>query len=156
MTLHLGRAAVLADALEASMARLLTLVDALDASRWERIPAPDVWSIGKEVEHVAEGMVLHLWIIRRSLGHPVGSRQPIMERRAMTTDLSPASAAALLRDRLDDAVRLIRSLGDRQLALPTRPLRASAPTVDAAIEGILIGHVDTHRAAIEAKLAALR
>jgi hypothetical protein len=148
------RAAGLAALLEETAGRLLAVIESLDAGFWGRLPATGVWSIGKEVEHVAEAMVFHQWIVRRSLGEPVGSRRPALERRQMTTALSPATAAALVRHRLADAAQLVRSLSDAQLDQPTKPPRASAPTVATAIELILIQHIDTHRASIEAKLAA--
>jgi hypothetical protein len=148
------RAAGLAALLEATVARLLAVIEPLDTERWGRLPAPGVWSVGKDVEHIAEATVLHEWIVRRSIGDRVGSRQPVMERRLMTTDRSADSGAALLRRRLEDVARLVRSLSDAQLDQPTKPMRASAPTVATAIELILIQHIDTHRASIEAKLAS--
>ena len=54
--------------------------------------------------------------------------------------------------RLEEGVRLLLDLTDAQLALPTRPPRANAQVLAVAIELVLIGHFDTHRAAIEAKL----
>ena len=56
--------------------------------------------------------------------------------------------------RLEEGVRLLLDLTDAQLALPTRPPRANAQVLAVAIELVLIGHFDTHRAAIEAKLRA--
>jgi hypothetical protein len=54
------------------------------------VPAPGVWSVGKEAEHVAEGAVLHQWIVRLSVGERVGASRPGVERKELTTRLTPA------------------------------------------------------------------
>jgi hypothetical protein len=80
-----------------------------------------------------------------------------------------AALAALLRERAEsliaviepiDADRwegasLILDLTHEQLDLPTRPPRARGQLLGETIERVLIGHYDTHRAEIEAKLRAL-
>ena len=78
------------------------MIEPIDADRWQLVPEPGVWSIGKDAEHVAEATVYHQWIIR--------------------------------------------------LALPTRPPRAKPQVLADTIDRVLIGHFDTHRAAIEEKL----
>ena len=70
----------------------------------------------------------------------------------MTSALSQREAAELIRQRVEDGVQLLVDLTDAQLALPTRPPRANAQILADTIEHVLIGHFDTHRVAIEAKL----
>jgi hypothetical protein len=78
-----------------------------------------------------------------------------VERREMTTDLSPADVVAVLRQRMEVGASLILDLTDEQLDRPTRPPRALGQLLGETIERVLIGHYDTHRAEIEAKLRAL-
>lgn len=105
---------------------------------------------------MADASTYHQWIVRLTIGHKVPSRRPLMERRQMTTELSPAEATELIRERAADGVRLIRDLTDEQLVLPTRPARANAQPLAETIERVLIGHYDTHRTEIEAKLRGYR
>ena len=70
----------------------------------------------------------------------------------MTSALSPRGAADMIVRRVEDGVRLLLALTDAQLALPTRPPRANAQVLADTIDLVLIGHFDTHRAGIEAKL----
>jgi uncharacterized damage-inducible protein DinB len=142
---------VLAARYRQSAERLIAVVEAIDAERWTRVPEPGVWSAGKEAEHVAEAMDYHQWVVRLSIGEPVSSRRPTLERRRMTTALSPAEIAAVVRDRMEIGARLIGGLSARQLALPTKPPRARAPSVADSIQGLLIDHIDAHCATILAK-----
>ena len=137
--------------------RLRTAGDALiagiDDDHWHRVPDPGTWSIGKEAEHVAEAAGYHQWIVRLTIGDTVSSsRRPVLERKQMTTALSPHEAAELIRQRVDEGVRLLLELTDEQLALPTRPPRANAAILADTIDRVLVGHFDPHRVAIEAKL----
>ena len=58
----------------------------------------------------------------------------------------------VVRLRTEDSVGLISSLTDEQLDLP---MRTRTGTVGDVIERTLIGHFDTHRVEIEAKLDRL-
>ncbi len=49
-------------------------------------------------------------------------------------------------------MRLLLDLTDAQLDLPTRPPRANAQILADTIDRVLIDHIDSHRAEIEAKL----
>ena len=151
-TTRSDRAAAFAERLREAAARLAAVIEPIDDERWRRVPQPGVWSIGKESEHVAEAAGYHQWIVRLTIGQKVSSRRPVLERRQMTSDLSPAEAAALIRRRAEEGARLLLDLTDEQLELPTRPPRANAQMLSRAIEEILIDHVDFHRAEIEAKL----
>jgi uncharacterized damage-inducible protein DinB len=150
------RAAALAGQLREAAAALIDLVHGIDPDRWAHVPAPGVWSIGKEVEHVAEGAAYQQWIVRMTLGQKVSSRRPSVERKQLTTPLSPRELAALFRERVDESARLVESLADEQLALPTRPPRATEQALAESIERILIGHIHTHHRDIELKLRASR
>ena len=83
-----------------------------------------MWSIGKDVEHVIEAAGYHQWIVRLTVGQKVPSRRPVLERKQLTTDLSPQEAIAILRSRTEEGAGLILGLTDEQLNLPTRPPRA--------------------------------
>ena len=101
-----------------------------------------MWSIGKDVEHVIEAAGYHQWIVRLTIGEKVSSRRPVLERKQLTTDLSPQQAVALLRNRTEEGVELILGLTDEQLNLPTRPPRARSQALAETIELVLIGHYE--------------
>lgn len=149
-----ARAHALAEALNAALDRLVATVAAADPARWSVVPAPETWSIGKEVEHVAEAAAYHQWIVRLTIGEKVASRIPVLERSRMTTALAPAVALELLAQRHDEGVRLIGGLSDEQLDLPTRPPRGKNELLAETIRRVLIGHVDQHEAEIRAKAQA--
>ena len=149
------RAEALATRLERAAADLIAVVAPIDDGRWRFTPSADVWSISKDAEHVVEAASYHQWIVRLTIGDEVPSRKPVLERKRMTSDLSPAEIVALICERTDDARRLIRGLTDGQLDLPTRPPRARDQRLAETIELVLIGHYDVHRREIEAKLASL-
>ena len=149
------RAAALAERLREAAASLAAVIEPIDDGRWRRVPEPGVWSIGKEAEHVAEAASYHQWIVRLTIGQKVSSRRPVLERKHMTSDLSPAQAAELIRQRAEEGARLLLDLTDEQLDLPTRPPRANAQPLAETIERVLIGHYEAHRAEIEAKLQAV-
>ena len=152
--LNSRRAAALAARLQEAASALIAVAEPIDVENLQHVPKPGVWSIGKDAEHVAEATVYHQWIVRLTIGQKVSSRRPAIERQHMTTDLSPADATGLIRQRAEDGARLLLDLTDEQLDLPTRPPRANAQPLAETIERVLIGHYDTHRAEIEAKLRA--
>jgi uncharacterized damage-inducible protein DinB len=147
-----GRAAALAERLRQAAARLVAVIEPIDDEGWQRVPEPGVWSIGKDAEHVVEASVYHQWIVRLTIGDKVSSRRPALERLSMTSDLSQREAAELICQRTEDGARLLIDLTDEQLDLPTRPPRANRQVLAETIDRVLIGHLDTHRASIEAKL----
>jgi hypothetical protein len=102
-------------------------------------------------QHVIEAAGYHQWIVRLTIGQKVPSRRPVLERRQLTTDLSPQLAVALLRRRSDEGIELLLGLTVEQLNLPTRPTRAGSQALAETIERVLIGHYDAHRSDIEAK-----
>jgi uncharacterized damage-inducible protein DinB len=146
------RSRALADRLLAAADALIAVVEQLDADRWAHVPRPGVWSIGKEADHLAEAAVYHQWIVRLTIGEPVSSRRPRIERNQMTTNRSQREAVELIRARAEDGARLLLDLTDPQLDLPTRPPRAKGQALTETIERVLIGHYDVHRREIEAKL----
>jgi uncharacterized damage-inducible protein DinB len=146
------RSRALAERLWTAAAALIAVVEPIDEDRWRHVSSPGVWSIGKDAEHVAEAAVYHQWIVRLTIGQKVSSRRPPIERTQMTTDLSAREAVGLLRQRTEDGARLLLDLTDEQLDLPTKPPRARAQALTETIERVLIGHYDTHRAEIKAKL----
>jgi uncharacterized damage-inducible protein DinB len=149
------RPGALAARLREAAATLIAVVARIDDGHWRVVPSPGVWSIGKEAEHVAEAASYHQWIVRLTIGQEVSKRRPPIERNQMTTGRSPREVAELIRQRTDESVGLLLVLTDDQLDLLTRPPRARGQHLGATIERVLIGHYDTHRAAIEAKLSAL-
>jgi hypothetical protein len=151
-----GHAADLAAELERAADALIAVVAAIEPDCWGEVPGPCVWAIGKDAEHVVEATVYHEWIIRLTIGERVSSRRPVLERSRMTSELSPSEVVGQLRARTAQGAALIRGLTDEQLALPTKPGRAGAAVLAATIERVMIGHVETHRAAIEAKHRAFR
>jgi len=142
----------LASRLRTAANALVAVIELIDGDQWQLVPEPGVWSIGKDAEHVAEATVYHQWIVRLTIGEKVSSRRPALERRHMTSDLSPGEAIELIRERVEDGARLLLDLTDAQLSLPTRPPRANAQVLADTIDRVLIGHFDTHRVAIEEKL----
>jgi len=149
------RAEALATRLERAATDLIAVVATIDDRRWRFTPSAGVWSISKDADHVVDAASYHQWIIRLTIGDQVPARKPVLERKRMTSDLSPADIVALISERTDDALRLIRGLTDEQLDLPTRPPRARDQRLAETIELVLIGHYDGHRREIEAKLASL-
>ena len=149
-----ARAAALAARLREAAASLIAVVERIEPDRWGRVPKPGVWSVGKEAEHAAEGAALHQWIVRLTVGQRVASSRPPVERKQLTTTLSPREAADLLRRRADDGARLVQGLTEAQLDLPKRPPGSKPRSLAEEIEGTLIGHLNHHRAEIEAKLRA--
>ena len=150
----MSSARTLASRLRTAADALVAAIEPIDDDHWHRIPEPGTWSIGKEAEHVAEAAGYHLWIVRLTIGQKVSSRRPVLERMQMTTALSQREAVDLVRQRVKDGVRLLLDLTDEQLEMPTRPPRANAEILADTIDRIMIGHFDTHRVAIEAKLRA--
>ena len=150
-----ARAEAIASRLERAAADLIGVIKGIDEADWRRTPDLGVWSVSKDAEHVAEATVFHQWIVRLTIGEKVSSRRPKIERSLMTSDLSPNEMVALIGERTDDGVRLIRSLTDEQLDLVTRPPRARNQRLAETIEAVLIDHYDGHRRDIEAKLAAV-
>lgn len=146
------RAEALAERLRRATDALVAVIQLIDADRWAALPGPGAWTIGKDVEHVAEAAVMHQWIVRRTIGDRVSSRRPPIEREVPTTALSPVGAVALLHRRADEGCELLLRLTDAQLDLATRPPRADGQRLGETIERVLIGHIDAHRAQIEAKL----
>jgi hypothetical protein len=141
----------LAEQLRQASGALIGLVETMDPERWTYVPAAGVWSPGKEAEHVADGAARHLWIVRLSLGQKVSAR-PTIERARLTAERSQPDVADLLRQRSEEGVSLIGGLSDEQLNLPVRPPRARSALLGQLIETTLIGHFETHRREIEAKL----
>lgn len=148
-----ARAAALVARLHSAAEALIAIVEQIDPERWLHVPKPGVWSPGKDAEHVADGAAYHQWLVRLSLGQPVPAR-PGIERKLLTARLSQREVADLLRRRTEDSANLVRGLSDEQLNLPARPPRARPRTLAQMIEGVLIGHYDTHRENIESKLRA--
>ena len=146
------RAARLASRLDEAASRLVETLQSVDADSWDGVPEPGVWSVGKEAEHVAEAGGYHQWIVRLTIGEKVSSRRPAIERQEMTSRLARAEVVAMIRERTDEGVRLIGSLIDEQLDLPTRPPRAKGERLAETIERVLIGHYDAHRMDIAGKV----
>ena len=145
------RAATLAARLDEAAAALIAVIAHIEPDRWRHIPAPGVWAIGKDAEHVIEAAGYHQWIVRLTIGQKVSSRRPVLERKVLTTDLSLSQAVEQLRRRTEEGAELILGLTDEQLSLPTRPPRARSQALAETIELVLIGHYDAHRGDIEAK-----
>jgi uncharacterized damage-inducible protein DinB len=148
------RAATLAARLDAAAAALISVIADIEPDRWQNIPAPGVWAIGKDAEHVIEATGYHHWIVRLTIGQKVSSRRPVLERKQLTTNLSPPQAVELLRRRTEEGTDLLLGLTVEQLNLPTRPARARSQALAETIELVLIGHHDAHRGDIEAKTRA--
>src|SRR5918995_400161 len=121
-----SRAEALASRLQEVASELVAVIERIDERAWWHTPGPSVWSISKDADHVADAAAYHQWIVRLTIGEKVSSRRPSMERSQMTSERSPAELAALIRERTDDGVRLVRGLTDEQLDLPTRPPRVTS------------------------------
>lgn len=149
------RAVLLAARLEDAGDALAAVVSAIDTDAWATVPAPGVWSIGKDAAHVAEATLMHQWIVRRTIGEKVPYRQPSTDRMELTTPLSPAELTTLIRERAEEGATVLRGLTDVQLDLVTQPPRARGQLLAETIERVLIGHFQSHRLEIEAKLGLL-
>src|SRR5690242_17389922 len=101
-----GKASVRAEALttrlRAAAAVFVAVVESVDHDRWSRVPSPGVWSIGKDVEHVAEAAIYHQWIVRTTIRQKVPARRPAIERNRMTTELAPHEAIELVGRRTEE------------------------------------------------------
>ena len=148
------RSATLAARLDEAAAALIATIAQIEPDRWQHIPAPGVWAIGKDAEHVIEAAGYHQWIVRLTIGQKVSSRRPVLERQVLTTGLSPSQAVEQLRCRTEEGAALILGLSDEQLRLPTRPPRAPSQALADTIELVLIAHYHAHRRDIEAKCAS--
>ena len=151
----MARAEALASRLQQAATDLIAVIGQIDDAHWRRTPSAAVWSVSKDAEHVADAGVLHQWFVRLTIGEKVASRRPKIERTLMTSHRSRDEMVALIRERTQEGIRLIRSLTDEQLDLPTRPPRARNQRLAETIEAVLIDHYDGHRRDIEAKLAAI-
>ena len=147
-----ARATKLAADLDAASEALIAILEGVDDQRWMVVPAPAVWSIGKDAAHVAVATSYHQGIVRLTIGVRVPSRRPVLERQELTTPWTPKQAIDLVRQRTTEGAALIRRLSDDQLDLPTRPPRARGAALAETIEKVLIGHYDVHRRVIERKL----
>jgi uncharacterized damage-inducible protein DinB len=150
-----SRAEALASRLQEVASELVAVIERIDERAWWHTPGPSVWSISKDADHVADAAAYHQWIVRLTIGEKVSSRRPSMERSQMTSERLPAELAALIRERTDDGVRLVRGLTDEQLDLPTRPPRARKQRLAETIELVLIDHYYGHRRDIQSKLHAI-
>ena len=101
------RARTLAARLAEASAAVIAVIAHIEPDRWRHIPAPGVWSIGKDVEHVIEAGGYHQWIVRFTIGAEASSRRPVLEREQLTTDLAPQHAVSLLRRRTEEGANLI-------------------------------------------------
>lgn len=130
---------------------LIAVTSNVEPDRWCRVPAHGVWSIGKETETRHRGR-----------------RLPRMDR---STDDRAARVVPPTGPRTKKADHPPHARGGRQAAAcPQRCKRGSDPvphgretlagdqaprscgeTLAATIERVMIGHYDTHRAAIKAK-----
>jgi uncharacterized damage-inducible protein DinB len=146
------RGATLAARLEGAQDALVALLRTVPDDEWNRMPAPSVWSIAKDAEHVVEAGAYHQWIVRLTIGEKVGSKRPAIERNVLTSPMTRDQAIDAIRRRAAEGLALVRALTDDQLDLPTRPPRARAAVLARTIEDVLIGHYDTHRRDIEEKL----
>ncbi len=142
----------LALGLQAASDAVIALVESITTEHWQRVPAPGVWSIGKDVAHLAEAAAYHQWIVRRSIGEAVASRRPPIERAELTTGLTVEEAIDLLRERTRDGSELLLALTEEQLELPTKPARGRDERLARTIRKVLIGHYVAHLTEIEAKL----
>jgi uncharacterized damage-inducible protein DinB len=147
-----ARAEALASQLDEAAERLIVVVQSIDPETWTRVPAPGVWSVGKDVDHVIEAIAMHRWVVELTIGRAKPSKRPRLERKELTTALSPGDAAQDVRRETDVSRALIVELTDDQLALTTKPPKAGSPPLATTIERMLIHHYHTHRADIEAKL----
>lgn len=149
------RAAELAASLRDVASNLIFTIAETQPDHWLCPPGPGIRAIGKDTEHVIEAAGYHQWIVRRATGAKVSSRQPVLERQQMTTELSIAEAMDLIQGRTEEAAALLSGLTDEQLELPTRPPRARSQRLAQTIEAVLIGHYAAHQRDIEAKQRAL-
>jgi DinB family protein len=141
------RAAALAAELRAAAAALIALVERIEPERWSEVRAPGTWSPGKDAEHVADAMAMHMWHVCHALGKRQ-SRPPAIERARLTAVRSQAEVASLLRTCAASGAELIEQLTDAQLDLVARPPK----TVAEIIARPLIGHIGIHQHEIELKL----
>ena len=147
-----ARAATLASDLDEAATAIISVLERIDGPNWLRVPQPGVWSPSKDAEHVADGNVLHQWVVRLTIGQAKASGRPGIERAQLTSSRSPAAVIELVRRTLDDAAALVRSLTDAQLDLQTKPPKTGSPTLAQTIDALMIRHVEHHRREIETKL----
>jgi hypothetical protein len=147
-----ARGAALAARVREAGAALIATVERIESARWGEVPAPGVWSVGREAEHVVEGALYHQWIVRFTVGQAAASRRPSLERAQLAPRQTLPEVVELLHRRTAEGAALVEGLTDAQLDLPTRPPRARAQTLADTIERVMVGHVQTHRSEIETRL----
>ena len=146
------RAMTLAARLTDARDSLTSLQERVDGQDWLRIPGPDVWSPSKDAEHVADGNVLHQWVVRLTIGQAKASGRPSIERKQLTSRRSQADVVEHVRATLDEAATLVRGLTDAQLDLTTKPPKAGAPSLAWTVQGLMVDHINHHRREIDTKL----
>ena len=132
------RAIALADRLIEARESLISVLERIDPHDWLRVPAPGVWSPGKDAEHVADGNILHQWVVRLTAGQAKVSARPRIEREQLTSTRSPAEVIGFVRDTLGEAATLVRGLTDDQLDLVTKPPKAGAPLLATTVQRLMI------------------
>ena len=146
------RAIALSGRLTEARDAVTSLLERVEGQDWLRVPGPGVWSPSKDAEHVADGNILHQWVVRLTIGQAKASGRPSIERKQLTSSRSRAEVVELVRATLDEAATLVRGLTDAQLDLTTKPPKAGAPSLAKTIQGLMIDHVEHHRRDIETKL----
>lgn len=111
-----ARATKLVADLHAAAAALIKNLERIEPERWSQVPAPSVWSVGKDAAHVAEAAVYHQWIVRLTIGQKVSSRRPAIERTELITTMTAKEAVHLIRQHTEEGVALVSSLSDEELA----------------------------------------
>src|SRR5215210_4391356 len=108
------RATVLANQLRQTVEAVIETVAQLDETNWSRLPGNDVWSAGKDAEHLSQGAVYHQWLVRTALGETL-ERGPGTQRDVMLAQLPRAEVLAALHKHGEESARLVESLSDAQL-----------------------------------------
>jgi hypothetical protein len=157
-----SRSEELARRLEDAVATFLNTVEGLPEADWHTMCPNEQRTVGVLARHVAAAIPFEMRVFREI----AAGRQPATITTAWLAEVNAADADAwaasdrdetlrLLRANAADAAREVRRLGDAQLALTGRYVDEMGDrTLDAWLDGMLVGHVLEHLESIRAALPA--
>ncbi|HXT36376.1 MAG TPA: maleylpyruvate isomerase N-terminal domain-containing protein [Chloroflexota bacterium] len=142
---------------------LVVLLESCAGEQWHATCPGEGWSVGTVANHVS-GSFRFITGLVDSLANqrplPETTQEGIDEGNARyalkQTERDQAETIALFRQRSSDAIEALSTLSDQELEMgqPFTLFGGRIATPRKIIERMLIGHIQSHRAGIEAAIAA--